>query len=175
VPQGAADAAWGDADGALQSAEVRIEATYTTPMEHHNPMEPHASIASWDGDQLTLYDSTQFISGVKETVAKTLGIDKQKVRVVSPFVGGGFGCKGSTWSHVVLAAMAARRVGRPVKLVLARPQMFGPVGGRPRTEQRVALGAQKSGKLAAIRHDVISHTSFIEDFTEPAAMPTRAL
>jgi len=97
------------------------------------------------------------------------------VRVVSPFVGGGFGCKGSTWSHVVLAAIAAQRAGRPVKLALARPQMFGPVGGRPRTEQRIALGAKRSGELLAIRHDVVSHTSFMEDFTEPAAMPTRQL
>ncbi|HEY1290751.1 MAG TPA: xanthine dehydrogenase family protein molybdopterin-binding subunit [Burkholderiales bacterium] len=175
MPQGKAALAWGDADNALAGAPARVEQTYTTPMETHNPMEPHATIAAWDGDRLTLYDSTQYISGVRETIAKTLGIQPERVRVVSPFVGGGFGCKGSTWSHVALAAMAAQRVGRPVKLSLARPQMFGPVGGRPCTEQRVALGADRSGGLLAIRHDVVSHTSFIEDFTEPSAMPTRAL
>ena len=175
MPQGEPDASWGDPDKALAAAPVRVQQVYTTPMETHNPMEPHATIAAWEGDRLTLYDSTQYISGVRETVAKTLGISPELVRVVSPFVGGGFGCKGSTWSHVVLAAMAAKRVGRPVKLALARPQMFGPVGGRPQTEQRVALGAGRDGKLVAIRHDVISHTSFMEDFTEPSSMPTRAL
>jgi xanthine dehydrogenase YagR molybdenum-binding subunit len=174
-PERPPDLAWGDADGALKTAEVRLEQVYTTPMEHHNPMEPHATIAAWDADQLTLYDSTQYLSGVKETVAKTLGIPVEKVRVVSPFVGGGFGCKGSTWSHVVLAAIAAKRAGRPVKLALERPQMFGPVGGRPRTEQKIALGARKSGELVALRHDVVAHTSFLEDFTEPSAMPSRSL
>ena len=175
MPQGEAALAWGDAPGAMGKAEVRIEETYTTPMETHNPMEPHATIAAWDGDRLTLYDATQYISGVRETVAKTLGIQPERVRVVSPFVGGGFGCKGSTWSHVVLAAMAAQRAARPVKIALARPQMFGPVGGRPCTEQHIALGAGRDGRLVAMRHDVISHTSFMEDFTEPSAMPTRQL
>ena len=175
MPQGETDLAWGDADAALAGAEVKLERTYTTPMEHHNPLEPHATVAAWDGERLTLYDSTQYISGVKQAVAKTLGIPVENVRVVSPFVGGGFGCKGSTWSHVVLAAMAARRAGRPVKLVLARPQMFGPVGGRPQTEQRIVLGAKKTGELVAVRHDVVSHTSAMEDYVEPAAMPTREL
>ena len=175
MPQGEPDVEWGEADKALAGAEVRVDQTYTTPMETHNPMEPHATIAAWEGERLTLYDSTQYISGVREAVAKTLGIAPERVRVVSPFVGGGFGCKGSTWSHVVLAAMAAQRAGRPVKLALARPQMFGPVGGRPQTEQRVALGAQKDGKLVAIRHDVISHTAVMEDFVEPSSMPTRQL
>src|SRR5438067_10947965 len=167
MPQGEPAVAWGDADKALSDAEVRVEQTYTTPMETHNPMEPHATIAAWEGERLTLYDSTQYISGVRETVAKTLGIAPERVRVVSPFVGGGFGCKGSTWSHVALAAMAAKRAGRPVKIALARPQMFGPVGGRPQTEQRLALGAKKSGELVAVRHDVVCHSAFMEDFMEP--------
>jgi xanthine dehydrogenase YagR molybdenum-binding subunit len=160
------DKAWGNVDAGLAAADVRIDATYATPMEIHNPLEPHATVANWEGDRLTLYDATQYVSGARQTVAKTLGIDKGNVRVVSPFVGGGFGCKGSVWSHVVLAALAARKVQRPVKLVLARPQMFGPVGGRPRTEQHVVLGARRDGTLTAIRHDVISHTSEMEDFTE---------
>src|SRR5438045_7399652 len=132
MPQGEAAHSWGEAPGALATEPMRVEQTYTTPMETHNPMEPHATIAAWDGDRLTLYDSTQFISGVRDTVAKTLGISPERVRVVSPFVGGGFGCKGSTWSHVVLAAIAAQRAGRPVKPALARPQRFGPGAGRPR-------------------------------------------
>ena len=175
MPQGEPDVAWGDADNALAQAPLRVEQVYTTPMETHNPVEPHATIAAWEGERLTLYDSTQYISGVRETVAKTLGISPERVRVVSPFVGGGFGCKGSTWSHVVLAAMAAHQVKRPVKLSLTRPQMFGPVGGRPQTEQRVALGAGRDGHLLAIRHDVVSHTSVMEDFVEPSSMPTRQL
>ncbi|TMG86019.1 MAG: xanthine dehydrogenase family protein molybdopterin-binding subunit, partial [Betaproteobacteria bacterium] len=129
--RGRTDLAWGNLDAGIAQGDVRVEAVYTTPMEHHNPMEPHATVAHWEGDRLTLYDATQYVSGVRNTVAKTFGISPDNVRVISPFVGGGFGCKGSVWSHVVLAAMAARKVGRPVKLVLTRPQMFGPVGGRP--------------------------------------------
>jgi xanthine dehydrogenase YagR molybdenum-binding subunit len=173
MPQGEPEKSWGDPDKAFGAAQVRVERTYTTPMETHNPMEPHATLAAWQGEDLTLYDSTQYISGVRETMAKTLGIAPERVRVVSPFVGGGFGCKGSMWSHVALAAMAARKLGRPVKLSLERPQMFGPVGGRPCTEQHVALGADKNGKLLAIWHEVLSHTSTFEDFVEPSAMPTR--
>src|SRR5262249_21493944 len=143
--------------------------------EHHNPMEPHATVAEWRDGRLTVYDSTQYISGVREVLAATFRVPKESVRVISPFVGGGFGCKGSTWSHVVLAAMAAREAKRPVKLVLDRTQMFGPVGGRPCTEQRIAVGAKKTGELVAVRHEVVSHTAFMEDFMEPSAMPTRSL
>jgi xanthine dehydrogenase YagR molybdenum-binding subunit len=169
------DTSRGDPGRGLVDADVRVEAVYTTPMQHHNPLEPHATIAQWEGGRLTLHDATQYVSGVRETIAKVLGIDATQVRVVSPFVGGGFGCKGSMWSHVALAAMCAREVRRPVKLVLARWQMFGPVGGRPRTEQRIALGATRDGTLTSVRHDVVSHTSAFEDFTEPSAMQTRML
>jgi len=169
------DKSWGDVDAGLAAADVRVEHVYRTSMEHHNPMEPHATIAHWQGDTLTLYDATQYVSGVRETVAKTLGIAPQRIRVIDPYVGGGFGCKGSAWSHVVLTAMVARAAGRPVKLALSRPQMFGPVGGRPRTEQRIILAAQRDGALTAIRHDVVSHTSSMEDYAEPSTLPTRAL
>ena len=175
VQQGSPDSLRGDVDRGLIEADIRIEGVYTTPMQHHNPMEPHATIAQWEGDRLTLHDSTQYVSGVRETIAKVLGIEAADVRVVSPFVGGGFGCKGSMWSHVALAAICAREVRRPVKLVLARWQMFGPVGGRPRTEQRIMLGAKRDGTLTAVRHDVISHTSEFEDFVEPSALQTRIL
>ncbi|TFW19151.1 xanthine dehydrogenase family protein molybdopterin-binding subunit [Massilia arenosa] len=163
----------GDAAAALERAPVRIDALYTTPIENHNPMEPHATIAAWDGDHLTLYDSTQNISGVRRTAATTFGIEPEKVRVVCPFVGGGFGCKGSTWSHVMLAAMAAKLAGAPVKLVVERTQMFGPVGARPLTEQSLCLGATTEGKLTAITHDTVSHTSFVDDFSEPCTAVTR--
>jgi xanthine dehydrogenase YagR molybdenum-binding subunit len=165
----------GNVESGLREAAAQVDVVYTTPMEHHNPMEPHATIAAWDGDHLTLYDATQYVSGVRDTVAKTLGLPAAKVRVICPFVGGGFGCKGSTWSHVVLAAMAARQAGRPVKLVLDRPQMFGPVGGRPNTEQRFLAAAAADGVITAMRHDVTASTSFIEDWIEPAALTTRML
>ncbi len=165
----------GDLSAGAALAAVRIEEIYTTPMEFHNPMEPHATVAQWQGDKLTLYDATQYIFGVKQTVAKVLGMPEENVHVICLYTGGGFGCKGSTWSHVVLAAMAARVVKRPVQLVLERPQMFAPVGGRPKTEQHIMLAADASGQLTAVRHDVLSSTSMIEDWTEPCAMLTRIL
>ncbi|HET6545988.1 MAG TPA: xanthine dehydrogenase family protein molybdopterin-binding subunit [Rhodanobacteraceae bacterium] len=169
------DIDWGDYDAGLAAADVHVDAVYTTPVENHNPMEPHATIAAWKADHLTLYDSTQGVFGVRKTVAAHFGIPVEQVRVLSPFVGGGFGCKGSVWSHVVLAAMAARQVGRPVKLVLDRPQMFAPIGHRPNTEQRIVLAATHDGRLTALRHEVISTTSVIEDWVEPSAAPSRML
>lgn len=169
------DASWGDIEAGRRAAAVQVDATFTTPMQSHNPLEPHATIAQWQGDRLTLYDATQYVSGVRDTVSKTLGIPADDVRVVSPFVGGGFGCKGSAWSHVVLAAMCARKVGRPVKIVVDRQQMFGPVGGRPHTLQRVALGAARDGTLTYVRHDLVAHTSDFEDWTEPSAVVSRMM
>ncbi|GAC1674523.1 MAG: xanthine dehydrogenase family protein molybdopterin-binding subunit [Steroidobacteraceae bacterium] len=168
-----ADSARGDHVPGQMSGQV--DESYETPMQHHNPLEPHATLAHWSGDHLTVYDSTQYISGTQETLAKVLGIPRGHVRVVCPFVGGGFGCKGSVWSHVVLTAMAARHAGRPVKLALARPQMFGPVGGRPRTVQKLAIAAHENGEFQAIRHEVMSHTSVLEDFAEAAALQTRIM
>lgn len=170
-----ADTKHGDLTAGLQQAAARVDAIYTTPMQTHNPMEPHGTLAAWEGDSLTLYDATQYVTGARRTVAKTLGIDPAKVRVISPYVGGGFGCKGSAWSHVLLAAMAAQRAGRPVKLVLERPQMFGPVGGRPHTEQHMVLGAAQDGTLTAVRHDTLAHTAFMEDWLEPCGLVTRML
>jgi xanthine dehydrogenase YagR molybdenum-binding subunit len=165
----------GDVDVGLEQADLRIDAGYTTPVETHNPMEPHATVAAWDGEQLTLYDATQYVYGVRRFVATTLGIDEHAVRVVSDYVGGAFGCKGSAWSHVVLAALAARSTGRPVKLVLTRRQMFGPVGARPHTIQRLSLGARRDGTLTAIRHASTSSTSFLEDWLETSGLVTRML
>jgi xanthine dehydrogenase YagR molybdenum-binding subunit len=138
-------------------------------------MEPHATIAAWEGDRLTVWDATQYVMGVREALAGVVGVPPENVRVVSYFVGGGFGCKGLMWSQVPLAAMAARVVGRPVKLVLSRRQMYGPVGARPQTEQRVVLGATRDGTLTAVRHESVSHTSRIEDYTESCANVTRML
>ncbi|HEY8605933.1 MAG TPA: xanthine dehydrogenase family protein molybdopterin-binding subunit [Noviherbaspirillum sp.] len=170
-----ADTVRGDFQAGLLSGSVTLDETYVTPTEHHNPMEPHATIASWDGDRLTIYDSTQYILGVRNIVAGTLGMPPERIEVHCPYVGGGFGCKGSVWSHVVLAAMAAREAGRPVKLVLDRNQMFGPVGARPVTEQRLRLAAMHDGRLTASSHDVTAYTSMIEDWIEPCALVTRML
>jgi xanthine dehydrogenase YagR molybdenum-binding subunit len=169
------DAGWGDVNTGLAQAEVKVEEVYTTPIHHHNPMEMHAAIAEWDGNKLTLHDTTQTVTNRRAYVAKMFGMDQENVRVIVDYVGGGFGCKGQTWSPVVLAAMAARMVKRPVKLVVARPQMFGPVGARPRTRQKVSLGATRDGKLTAISHKVHAHTSVIEDYLESSAFATRVM
>ncbi|HLX01694.1 MAG TPA: xanthine dehydrogenase family protein molybdopterin-binding subunit [Trinickia sp.] len=165
----------GDIDAGLQAGTVRVDAVYTTPMEHHNPMEPHATMAAWDGPDLTLYDTTQGVTNAQAAVAKILGMKPENVHVISPFLGGGFGCKGSVWSHTALCAVAAKEVGRPVRLALTRPQMFGPVGGRPRTEQHMVLAAHPDGTLTGMRHDTYANTSMIEDWTETCPMVTRML
>ncbi len=155
---------------------MKVDATYTTPAENHNPMEPHATIAVWQGDdRVTLYDATQGIFGVRNRVAAVFDLPPERVRVINHYVGGGFGSKGSPWSHVLLAVMAARVVGRGVKLVVTRPQMFALVGHRPKTVQRVTLGAEADGRLVAIRHDVTNETSTFDEFVEPSAMQTRML
>ena len=170
------DSKRGDFDKGLRGAAKKVEATYTTPVEHHNPMETHATVAVWNGpEQLTIYDSTQGVFEALRKVSLALGLDKKQVRVLSPFVGGGFGCKGSVWSHVVLAAMAARHVGKPVKLSVTRPQMFDFVGHRPGTIQKLVLGASRDGKLTAVSHEGISSTSQFDQFVEPVAVATRML
>jgi xanthine dehydrogenase YagR molybdenum-binding subunit len=165
----------GNVDAAAAKAAVTVEQTYVTPIQNHNPMEPHATIAWWEGEKLNVYDSTQYITGDKMSLARTLNLPLDSVRVQCPYTGGGFGCKGSTWSHVPLAAMAAKIVQRPVKLVLDRTQMFGPVGARPTTVNRIRLSAGSDGKLLAIEHDAIMHTSTMEDFVETVVVPSRML
>jgi xanthine dehydrogenase YagR molybdenum-binding subunit len=165
----------GDVQAGFAKSSVTIEQAYITPIQHHNPMEPHATIAWWEGQKLNVYDATQYISGVKMSLAKTLDIPVDYVRVINPVVGGGFGSKGSMWSHVPLCAMAAKVTGRPVKLVLEREQMFGPVGGRPSTVNKIKLGASADGKLLAMQQDVTMNASVMEDFTEHSAGPTKNL
>ena len=172
---GSPDSKHGNVQAGLAQAEVKIDAVYTTPIENHNPMEPHATIAAWEGDKLTVWDATQYVMGERDSLAGIMGVAPENVHVVSHFVGGGFGCKGLMWSQVPLAAMAARVVNRPVKLVLTRRQMFGPVGGRPQTEQHVILGATRDGTLTSVRHESVSHTSRFEDYTESCANVTRML
>ncbi len=165
----------GDVDGAMASAPVKLDHTYSTPLENHNAMETHSTIASWEGDRVTVYDSTQGIFSVRNTIAKTFGLPNDNVRVVSYFTGGGFGSKGGAWSHEMLATMASKVVGKPVKLVLTRRQMFGPVGGRPRTIQHIQIGAASDGAMTAMRHTSLSNTSTLENWIEPALSQTRML
>src|SRR3954452_3049448 len=136
-------------------------------------MEPHATEAQWLGDELLLIDSTQWVDGTRNMVATHLGVPQNRVRVLSPFVGGGFGSKGNPWPHPTLAAIAARQVSRPVKLVLGRQQMFTQVGHRPATMQRMRIGAGSDGKLQSISHDVVSGTSRFDDYVESAGATAR--
>ncbi|CAN5700322.1 xanthine dehydrogenase family protein molybdopterin-binding subunit [soil metagenome] len=143
----------GDPDAGLAASAKRIDAVYTTPTEHHNPMEPHATVAVWENGGVTVYDATQGVSGTAGTVAGRMGIDAKAVHVIDPFVGGGFGCKGNSWPHTSIAALAARQVGRPVKLALTRRQMFTSNGHRPPTHQQETFAAGMDGKLTAILHE----------------------
>jgi xanthine dehydrogenase YagR molybdenum-binding subunit len=167
----------GDPAGAFAGGAVKLDATYVTPIEHHNPMEPHATIARWEGDKLTVWTSTQSISGAQHTLSGLFGIDPKQVHVICPFVGAGFGCKGTTWPPATLAAMAAKIVQRPVKLVLTRAQMFTSNGYRPRTIQKLQLAADAGGKLVSMRHDGISQMSqpILGEFVEPVGLATEML
>jgi xanthine dehydrogenase YagR molybdenum-binding subunit len=165
----------GDAETALQAAAVKTDQTYTTPVYHHNAMEPHATIAEWKGDKLTVYDASQSVMGVKSLLSLMLGIPQENVRVLSLFIGGGFGSKGFTWPNTFLAPMAAKQFNRPVKLVLSRQQCFSVAGRRTQTQQKIALGADQNGKLTAIKHATTSETSFVDEFTETAGVATPML
>jgi xanthine dehydrogenase YagR molybdenum-binding subunit len=165
----------GDPQGALAAAEVKIEQTYVIPRENHNPIEMHATIAAWDGDRLTLWDKTQWVHNTADEIAAVFGIPAANVHVISPFVGGAFGSGLRTWPHVTLAALGARVAKRPVKVMLSRREMYYGVGYRPHTVQRVALGASREGRLAAIMHDGYQETSTYEEFTEALLNSSRFL
>jgi xanthine dehydrogenase YagR molybdenum-binding subunit len=171
------DTSRGNPDATFSGSAARVDETYITPMEHHNPMEPHATVAQWDGDHLTVWTATQGISPTQSTLAGQFGIDKANVHVICPFVGGGFGCKGNTWPPASLAAMAARQVNRPVKLVVTRSQMFTSNGYRPRTVQRLKFAADADGRLVSMRHDGISQMSqpVLGEFSEPVGLATEML
>lgn len=167
-----ADTARGNADEALAHAPVKIDAHYDIARENHNPMEPHATVAVWDADRLTLWSKSQFVVNEQAEIAAIFGIPVQNVQVICPFIGGAFGTSLRTWPHVTLAAMAARVVGRPVKLVLTRKQMFFTTGHRPHTLQRIALGATADGKLSSLVHEGDGETSRYEEFIEALTNPS---
>ena len=165
---GKRESSWkrGDPDQALTSAPVMIDQTYSTPVETHNPMEMHGTVAVWDGDNVTLYDSSQGVVSFRTVMSEVLGVPRENVRIISRFIGSGFGGKLSPWPQATLAAAAARQLNRPVKLSVDRRMMFSNVGHRPRTQQRIRLGATPDGKLTAIRHDFYTETSQLDDFVE---------
>ncbi|HEY3673799.1 MAG TPA: xanthine dehydrogenase family protein molybdopterin-binding subunit [Acidimicrobiia bacterium] len=169
------DTEQGDVDAAFPAADVVVDRTYETAAVHNSPMEPHATLAVWDTGAVTLYDSTQGVTRVQETVAAAFGLDRGDVRVVAPHVGGGFGSKGWVRQPAILAVMAARLVGRPVKVAVTRQQMFALTGYRTPTIQRVRLGATAEGRLAAIAHDVVEQSSTVREFAEQTAVATRMM
>ncbi|HEU4587442.1 MAG TPA: xanthine dehydrogenase family protein molybdopterin-binding subunit [Gemmatimonadales bacterium] len=149
----------GDANRALRGASVRVDQVYTTPPEHQNPMELLGTVAEWAGGRLTIHEGTQASQAIQHGLATALGIDPGLVRVMSPYVGGGFGSKNSMCFHTVMAAVAARRLGRPVKLVVPRAQVFYGTSFRPGTRHRIALGADRSGRIVAGVHEARAQTS----------------
>ena len=156
----------GDPDKALASAAVTVDETYVTPVETHNPMEMHGTVAVWDGDNVTLYECTQGVVNHRIVMSEVLGVPRENVRVISRFIGSGFGGKLFPWPQSSIAAAAARALSRPVKISVDRRMMFSNTGHRPRTQQRIRLGATQDGKLTAIRHDFFTQTSQLDEFIE---------
>ncbi|MFF5126850.1 xanthine dehydrogenase family protein molybdopterin-binding subunit [Streptomyces syringium] len=165
----------GDFDAAYARAAVRVDATYTMAGLHNHPMEPHATTARWEGDRLHAHDSSQGATTVQKTLAALFGVDSERITVVSEHVGGGFGSKGTPRPQVVLAAMAARHTGVPVKLALPRAQLAAVVGHRPPVVQRLRLGADADGTISALAHEVTTQTSTVRQFVEQAATPSRTM
>ena len=165
----------GKAAPLLEAAAIKIEHQYISPNENHHPMEPHASVAVWDNiNKLTLYEATQGVVGAKGMMAYLFNLPPENVQVISPYVGGGFGCKGSQWGQMMLAAMAAKTISRPVKVAITRQMMQTNVGRRPEVQQTVALGAETNGKLSVIRHHTDTWGNLSEYF-EQSGVQTKAL
>jgi xanthine dehydrogenase YagR molybdenum-binding subunit len=156
----------GDSEAAFTSAPVKIDATYTTPVETHNPMEMHATVAVWDGPSVTLYETTQGVMNAHACMSDILGVPQENVEIVSHYIGSGFGGKLFPWPHSAMCAIAARQLDRPVKLVVSRKMMFTDVGHRPDTQQRIRLGATPEGKLLSLQQDYRNHTSELDDVRE---------
>jgi xanthine dehydrogenase YagR molybdenum-binding subunit len=162
----------GDVDSGFASAPVKIDQTYVTPIETHNPIELHATVATWDGEKYKLYETTQSIMNHQSAMAQMLGVPREDVQIVMKFLGSGFGGKLWPWTHDVLAAAGARDLNRPVKLVVDRRMMFSNVGHRPRTQQRIRLGATADGKLTCLQHDYVSDTSILDEVSEDCGEAT---
>ena len=162
------DAGKGDVQAGLAAADKRVAFTYETPAQYHNAMEPHAVVAHWEGERLVIDTPSQGMTIAQIRLAGLFGIDPANILIRSPFLGGGFGSKGAVWAPQVLGIMAARLVGKPVKLVTKREQMFGPVGHRAPTRQSLQLGVGPDGSLTALDHHTLTASSTFDDFFEPA-------
>ncbi len=165
----------GDADAALAAAPVAVDLRFTTPMQNHNALEPHATTASWQGDELTVHDGAQNMDWTRRHLAHRFGLPLAKVRVIAPFVGGGFGGKGNVWPGTILAAMAAKATGRPVRLMLTREAVYRTVGGRTPSTQRVALGATRDGRLTALVHTSVTQLGRVGGYEEQVVSSSRHL
>ncbi|GAA2263450.1 xanthine dehydrogenase family protein molybdopterin-binding subunit [Streptomyces atrovirens] len=166
---------YGDPDGALAAAPVRVDVSYRVPPLHNHPMEPHTSTARWEGDRLVVHTSSQGGTAVRATLAALFGLPEDRITVHTGHVGGGFGSKGTPRPDVVLAVMAARETGRPVTVALPRRDMPALVGHRAPTLHRLRLGADDDGRLTALTHEIVTHTSRIKEFVEQAAVPARVM
>jgi xanthine dehydrogenase YagR molybdenum-binding subunit len=165
----------GNSDAAFNAAPAKVDYTYVTPVETHNPIELHASIAVWDGERVTLYETSQAVVNHSQVLAQMLGVPNENVKVISKFLGSGFGGKLWPWPHSILTAVSARKMNRPVKLVVSRKMMFQNVGHRPRTQQRVRLSATLEGKLTSLQQDYLNHTSIQDDYEEDCGEATTYL
>ncbi|NMA78093.1 MAG: xanthine dehydrogenase family protein molybdopterin-binding subunit [Actinomycetales bacterium] len=177
APEGGADDVEdGDVEAALAAAEIVVDQRYSTPLEHNNPMEPHTTIARWDGEELTLWTSTQGVHPARQTLAPMLGIEPEQLRIISPHVGGGFGSKGVPHADMMLTALAARAVpGRAVKYAVSRQHMFALTGYRPATTQHFRIGARRDGSITAFALDAVSSSSRTKEFPEQAIKPSRQM
>lgn len=169
------DTRWGDLENGLKRSAEILSETYETPIEHHNPMEPHATIAIFRGEKLTVYESTQMVVGTRDGIANTFNIPKENIQVLSPYVGGGFGSKIQPREHCILTVMAAKMLDRPVKTAITRQMMQTSVGLRQLNRQKLRLGAGKDGKLIAFAHETLTHTSVDEEFVEQTGVMSRMM
>lgn len=165
----------GSIEAGFASAVHRVEAVYLQPSRHHNAMEPSATLAAWEDGELTVHDSTQHVYGVRAVLAKLFGMPDERVRVICPHTGGGFGVKGFVWPQVFLAAAAAKVARRPVKFALTRANLYSFLGYQPRIAQKIALGADAEGRLTVVTHDVINLTTVSDDFAEFATEASKSL
>src|SRR5258708_18287827 len=165
----------GTPEPVFDSAVHRIDAMYRTPVGTHNPMEMHATVARWEGDELHIFEASQGVTVHRNTLAHVFGLTPDQVTVQAPFIGSGFGSKLFMWPHSVAASAAAREVGRPVKLVVPRAEMFTAPGHPPATHQRPRLSADADGKLTSLRHESINTTSFTVQYTENCVGVSRSL
>jgi xanthine dehydrogenase YagR molybdenum-binding subunit len=173
--EGPVDSAIGDFESAFANAAVKIDALYTTPYQNHAPMEPHATMAAWEGEMLTVHTSAQKTTSPQEGLARTFNIPKENVRVVTRYVGGGFGGKLPYYVDATLAAIGARMLRRPVKVAMTRPQVFHGTTHRSASEQHIRLGADRDGRLTAYGQDALVQSARFDQYTEPVCEASRML